>query len=214
MKSVLVTGGTKRLGAAIAGHLRHRGWKVLTSSHREDSGADFVADLSDPAAAARLYLKALQSEGELVAIVNNAALFVGDEETMREVNLESPKKLTMLLAGREGVKCSVVNVLDSEIMDGVPSSAEGVKRRYLETKRGLFDYTRKSACLFAGSLRVNAVAPGPVLAPEAVHEKALETLLDRRPDAEDVAEAVAYLLEAKSVTGVVLPVDGGGHLLA
>lgn len=213
MKSVLVTGGTKRIGAAISACLAERGWKVLTSSHRGDSGADFIADLSDPSAAAKLYLKALQSEGELAAIVNNAALFTGDAGKMREVNLESAKKLTMLLAGREGVKCALVNVLDSEVIGETLPAAEGEKKVYLETKRELFEYTRKSACLFADTLRVNAVAPGPVLAPEGVHEKACDTLLECRPTARDVAEAVAFLLEAKSTTGTVVPVDAGAHLL-
>ena len=115
-KSVLVTGGEKRIGAAIAAELRARGWRVLTSSHRGDAGADIVADLSQPSGAAELYLKALGLEPELSAIVNNAALFAGDESDLRMVNLESPKKLTMMLAGREDAKCAVVNVLDAEVL--------------------------------------------------------------------------------------------------
>ena len=67
--------------------------------------------------------------------------------------------------------------------------------------------------MFAATLRVNGVAPGPVLAPTEVHEKAGETLLDRRPTPEDVAAAVAYLLGAESVTGTIIPVDAGQHLL-
>ncbi len=215
MKSVLVTGGTTRIGEAISRVLREARWRVLTSSHRADAGADFVADLSDPSAAAKLYLAALRSGEGFSAIVNNAALFTGDEEAMRTVNFESPKKLTMLLAGREDCPgCSVVNVLDSEILAGTPPScATREKEVYLETKRDLLEYTRKSACLFAGTLRVNAVAPGPVLAPEGVHEKAAETLLARRPGPEDVARAVAYLLDAEAVTGAIVPVDSGAHLL-
>ena len=212
-KSVLVTGGTKRLGAAIAAELRTRGWRVLTSSHRTDSGADIVTDLSQPSGAAKLYLKALELEPELSAIVNNAALFTGTENDLKTVNLESAKKLTMMLAGREDAKCAVVNVLDAEVLRETPGRTEGMKGVYLETKRELLEYTRKSACLFAETLRVNAVAPGPVSAPEGVHEKAGEILLDRRPSAEDVASAVAFLLETPSVTGTVVPVDSGQHLL-
>lgn len=216
MKTVLVTGGTTRIGEAVSRVLREAGWNVVTSSHRPDSGADVVADLSDPSAAARLYLRCLGSGGEFRAIVNNAALFTGDEEAMRTVNLESPKKLTMLLAGREDCRtCCVVNILDSEILSS-PSGrcAEGAKKVYLETKRALLEYTKKSACLFAGSLRVNAVAPGPVLAPEGVREKAAETLLANRPTPDDVAYAVRYLLEAEAVTGAVIPVDSGASLIA
>lgn len=215
MKTVLVTGGTTRIGEAISRVLREAGWRVLTSSHRAGAGADFTADLSDPSAAAKLYLAALGADEGFSAIVNNAALFTGEEEAMRTVNLESPKKLTMLLAGREDCPgCCVVNVLDSEILSGTPPScATREKEVYLETKRDLLEYTKKSACLFAGTLRVNAVAPGPVLAPEGVHEKAAETLLDNRPSPADVAHAVRYLLEAEAVTGTVIPVDSGAHLL-
>lgn len=213
MKSVLVTGGTRRLGAAIAAELRKRGWRVLTSSHRADSGADIIADLSEASGAAKLYLKAQELAPDLAAVVNNAALFTGEDRAMRTVNLESAKKLTMMLAGREDAVCSVVNVLDAEVLGNGGPAAPGVKGVYLETKRELLEYTRKSACLFAQTLRVNAVAPGPVLAPEHVHEKAGETLLERRPSPEEVAAAVAFLLETESVTGAVLPVDSGQHLL-
>ena len=204
MKSVLVTGGTIRLGKAIADALRRRGWRVVTSSHRADAGADVVADLSEPLGAARLYAAACAAAGgTLDAIVNNAALFTGDDATLEAVNLEAPKKLTMMLAGREDAQGAIVNIVDLRPRDNA----------YGRTKAELVAYTRKSAALFAGSLRVNAVAPGPVLAPVGVHESAGETLLDRRPTPEDVADAVAYLLDAQSVTGVVLPVDSGQHLV-
>lgn len=202
--SVLVTGGTIRIGAAIAARLRAHGWRVITSSHRADSGADLVADLAEPLAAARLYAQAAAlAGGTLDAVVNNAALFAGDEATLTAVNLEAPRKLATMLAGREDGGGAVVNVVDLNVIDNA----------YGRTKRELTDFTRRGAALFAATLRMNAVAPGPVLAPTGVREKAGETLLDRRPTPDDVADAVAFLLEAKSVTGVVLPVDAGQHLL-
>ena len=54
-RTVLVTGGTTRIGKAIADALRAAGWRVITSSHRADSGADIVADLAEPLGAAKLY---------------------------------------------------------------------------------------------------------------------------------------------------------------
>jgi NAD(P)-dependent dehydrogenase (short-subunit alcohol dehydrogenase family) len=212
--TVLVTGGTHRIGKTIAETLRKAGWRVLTSSHREDSGADFICDFADPSASVKLYAAALAAAPEdFCAIVNNAALFTGDPAVLEAVNLTAPRKLTMLLAGREGVKCAIVNILDSEVLGTALPASEGEKKVYLETKRELLEYTRRSARLFAGTLRVNAVAPGPVLAPEGVHEKACDTLLERRPAARDVAEAVAFLLDAESTTGTVVPVDSGAHLL-
>lgn len=207
--TVLVTGGVKRLGKAVAEALRAAGWRVLVSSHRADAGADFVADLAAPSGPAKLYAAALAAAPDLCAIVNNAALFEGDDATLEAVNLVAPRKLTMLLAGREDGVSSVVNILDSRTLG--PAGAEDLP--YVRTKRALLADTRKFAALFAQTLRVNAVAPGPVLPPEGRHEPSGEMLLDRRPTPEDVAAAVVYLLSAESVTGVVLPVDAGQHLL-
>ena len=208
-RSVLVTGGLTRLGAAIADGLRGRGWRVIVSSHREGCGADVVADLSDPSGAARLYAAALALAPDLCAIVNNAALFRGDPAVLEAVNLTAPRKLTTLLAGREGIVGSVVNILDSRIL-APPAAAE---TPYEATKRALLAETRRCAALFAQTLRVNAVAPGPVLPPEGERVPAGDMLLDVRPAKEDVADAVAYLLDAKSVTGTVIPVDSGQHLI-
>ena len=216
MKSVLVTGGTVRLGKAIAERLRAEGWRVITSSHRADAGADIVADLAEPMGPARLYSAVLQMLGGTPpdALVNNAALFTGDAAAIEAVNLEAPKKLTMLMAGREIGVGAVINILDAGVGDSTrahDSSKAGLG--YFSSKCELAAFTRSSAATFAATLRVNAVAPGPILAPTEVHEKAGETLLERRPTADDVAAAVSYLLTAESVTGTIIPVDAGQHLL-
>ena len=209
-RTALVTGGTVRLGAAIAAGLRARGWRVITSSHREGAGADIVADLVAPSGPARLYAAALALAPDLCAIVNNAALFRGDPAALEAVNLVAPCKLTTLLAGREGIVGAVVNVLDSRTLAPQPAAGD---TPYEATKRALLAETRRCAALFAQTLRVNAVAPGPVLPPEGERVPAGDMLLDARPTKEDVADAVAYLLDAKSVTGVVIPVDSGQHLI-
>ena len=226
MKSVLVTGGTTRLGKAIADFLRSAGWRVLTTSHRADAAADILADFSTPLGPARAYAEALRLLGGNPpdALVNNAALFAGDAATLEAVNFTAPQKLTILMAGRETGRGSVVNILDSRILgwgqapqgDGERSPrtppAEGEQiSSYESAKLRLLEETRRFAQLFAATLRVNAVAPGPVLAPVGVHARAGETLVGR-PTPEDVARAVTYLLDAKSTTGAILPVDGGQHL--
>lgn len=210
MKTVLVTGGTTRLGRAIAEGLRAQGWRVLTTSHRAEAGADIVADFADAMGPVRAYATALRLlDGQPPdALVNNAALFVGASARLTAVNLAAPQKLTRLMAGRETGRGAVVNILDTRIL-GV--AREGLDA-YAATKAALLDDTRKAAALFAETLRVNAVAPGPVLPPTAVHEKAGETLIGR-PTADDVAACVAYLLTARATTGAVIPVDGGQHLL-
>ena len=213
MKSVLVTGGTVRLGKAIADRLRADGWRVITSSHRSDAGADIVADLSEPMGAAKLYAAALALLGGNPpdALVNNAGLFTGDAAAIRAVNFEAPKKLTMMMAGREtGVGC-VVNVLDAA--SGDDRRQTGAADGYRESKRELAAFTQAGAMMFAATLRVNGVAPGPVMAPAEVHEQAGEMLLAHRPTPEDVAAAVSFLLSAEATTGCVVPVDGGQGMM-
>ena len=227
MKSVLITGGTVRLGKAIAARLRAEGWRVITSSHRADAGADIVADLAEPMGAAKLYAAALKllDGNPPDALVNNAALFTGDDAALAAVNFEAPKKLTMLMAGRETGLGAVVNILDSGILGSLESMGSNAKdlkdsndsndpkRPYLSSKCELAAFTRSAAATFAATLRVNGVAPGPVLAPTEVHTKAGEILLDHRPTPDDVAAAVSYLLSAESTTGAVIPVDSGQHLI-
>ena len=211
MKSVLVTGGTIRLGAAIAARLEADGWRVITSSHRVDAGADIVQDLSEDLGAAKLFMRATELlDGKVPdALVNNAALFTGEAKTIRAVGLDAPRKLTMMMAGRETGLGAVVNILDATMAKATTNAA----KEYLEAKRELKAFTLSSAMMFAATLRVNAVAPGPILPPTEVHEPAGERLLARRPTSEDVAAAVAYLLAAESTTGTIIPVDGGSHLL-
>lgn len=209
MKTALVTGGTVRVGRAIAEGLRAAGWRVLVSSHRAEAGADVVADLSQPMGAARLYAAVLRLNGGLPPdlLVNNAALFAGEAALLDAVNRAAPQKLTMLMAGRESSRGCVVNVLDSCALQSAATPTP-----YVKSKSEMLAYTRKAALLFAETLNVNAVAPGPVVAPVGVHVKAGE-MLCARPTLADVAQAVVFLASMSSVTGCVLPVDGGQHLL-
>ena len=211
MKAALVTGGTVRLGKAIAECLRADGWRVITSSHRPDAGADILADLTAPGAAVRLYAEALRLNGGVPpdALVNNAALFRGEAAAIRAVGLDAPQKLTTLMAGREQGVGAVVNILDSRVL----APAAGAEDEYTRVKREGLEFTRRAAVMFAATLRVNAVAPGPVLAPVGVHERAGELLLSHRPSPADVAAAVGYLLAAAATTGAVIPVDGGQSLI-
>ena len=211
MRTVVVTGGTVRLGKVISDTLRERGWRVLTTSHRADSGADIICDLGVVGGAVECYSAALRLlDGEPPdALVNNAALYSGEEERVRLIGFESPKKLTTLMSTREDGVGSVVNILDA-LRDDPASSASSA---YREAKSALADLTKTHAAMFVNTLRVNSVSPGPLAAlnPTAVHEKAAECPLGR-PTAAAVADAVAFLLENAFVTGVDVAVDGGARL--
>ena len=197
--TVLVTGGARRLGKAIADALRACGWNVLVAS-RTAPDAAVAVDLSEPDAPSKLFAAAKAVAPDLCAIVNNAAVFSQKQDLppdelsrLRAVNVDAPHALTALLAANGGG--AVVNIIDCHAL--------GAARA---------DDTRRSACLFAQSLRVNAVAPGPVLPPDFCHERAGSTPLGRHPTPKEVADAVAYLLSAESTTGTVIPVDGGQSL--
>ena len=224
--TVLVTGGARRLGKAIADALRARGWNVIAASRTSPDPA-FAVDLAEPDGPARLFAAARAAAPDLCAIVNNAGLFSPDADLspdararLRAVNVDAPRALTDLLAAHGGG--AVVNILDCRALGrdkrGTPVSvAQGRGTSgdtpYLRTKRDLFAATRADALRLAGRMRVNAVAPGPVLPPEHCHERAGATPLGRHPASSEVADAVAYLLSAESTTGAVIPVDGGQSLL-
>jgi len=200
MKTVLVTGGTTRLGRVIAAELRARGWRVLTTSHRPEAGADLTLDFTRE--------WALPPGEPPDALVNNAALFTGTSAELRAVNLEAPKRLMAWMASRSAGTGAVVNILDCRVLR--PPS--GPETDYAVLKRALLDETRRAARVYASKLRVNAVAPGPVMVPAEVHEKAGPTPLGR-PSPEEVASAVAFLLEASTTSNCIVPVDGGQSLV-
>lgn len=199
MKTVLVTGGTTGIGLAISKLLREKGWKVLTTSHRPDSGADYIVDFSDK----EKFLKFANDlpVKEIDAIVNNAALLKGSKDDLAMINLKAPTFLTEVMAKyrEEG---RVVNLLDL---------AAG-KDDYGYTKLALMMQTINQAKSHA-HLRINGVAPGPISLPEGEHLKAPKRILKNKATAEEVAEAVEFLLNAKSITGHIIPVDGGASIL-
>ena len=166
-RSVLVTGGTKRLGAAISSALESRGWRVIRSSHRGDARADIVADLSAADGADTLFASALAILGGTPpdAIVNNAALFDGGAAEIESVNLASAVRLTELMAEAGGGRC-VVNILDCRVL----RPGFNPETAYESSKARLLEETMKAARRFSGRIRVNAVAPGPVMVPETVRE--------------------------------------------
>ena len=118
--TVLVTGGARRLGKAIADALRARGWNVVAAS-RTSPDAAFAVDLAEPDGPARLFAAATAAAPDLCAVVNNAGVFSHDAELapdeaarLRAVNVDAPRALTELLAARGGG--AVVNVLDCRVI--------------------------------------------------------------------------------------------------
>ena len=234
--SVLVTGGARRIGLAICEELSARGWNVL--SHSRDPENPLSSDFSRcDTAADRLFAAALEAAPDLCAIVNNAAVFSkaaelppDEAKALWAVNVAVPVRLAELLAAHLAARHAagaVVNLLDTRILGGCRDHRDHRDHRecreifgekgldpYSESKVALARATVEQARRLAPTLRVNGVAPGPVLPPTdpANREKGGDILLPRRPTPSDVASAVAFLLEADAVTGQMLAVDSGQSL--
>ena len=224
-KTALVTGGSRRIGAAICRELAARGAAVVV--HYRHSEAEAIAmnrvlkhgvfsvrcDLANPQEREWVFREAAEWMGRVDILVNNAALFARDLEIdaalIREVNVEAPLDLANRVAAQAGGGC-VIQMLDSRIA----RPEAGPFQAYAQTKRELAESVARLAREGAPRTRVNGVAPGPVLVPEGLREAAGELPLGRRPTTEDVARAVAFLAESESITGQILFVDGGQHLAA
>ena len=227
--SVLVTGGARRIGRAICEALAARGWRVL--AHSRDPRNPLCEDFTQPGAAERLFAAAVALAPDLCAVVNSAAVFSTAAElppveaaAMRAVNVTAPVRLAELLAAylvARRATGAVVHLLDTRILKD-PKDFKDLKdlkslapSPYAASKLALARATVAQARSLAPTLRVNGVAPGPVLPPvdAANSEKGGPILLLRRPAPSDVAAAVEFLLEAESVTGQILAVDSGQSLL-
>jgi NAD(P)-dependent dehydrogenase (short-subunit alcohol dehydrogenase family) len=236
----LVTGAGGRLGRVLALRLAERGHDVAVHFNGSSWGAEetaaairalgrqsvtLQADLLDAEACTALVPRAADAlGGPLTVLVNNASVFHRDglpsataEGFRRHVDVHglAPLLLTQAFAaqapGPDGLPL-VVNMVDAGILDPGPDFFT-----YTLSKSLLLTMTRTAALALAPGVRVNALAPGPTLpAPRQrpAHFEALraKTPLGHGSDPEDIAQALDYLLGAKAVTGVVLPVDGGQHL--
>ena len=233
----LVTGAARRLGAAIARRLHAAGYDIALhhraspdamvalvaglENARPRSTTVLVAELADDDAPAHLVGETLARFGRLDALVNNASAFfptpLGDAtpaqfDTLFASNARAPWFLAQAAApALRAAGGAIVNLGD--IHGEQPLRDHGP---YSMAKAALLMATRALALELAPEVRVNAVSPGAILWPE--HGKSddeKQALLAKVPlaragSAEDVAEAVRWLLQdARYTTGHVLRVDGG-----
>lgn len=231
--AALVTGGARRIGRALALEAARRGYDVAV--HHRDSAEDAEATAADIRALGRkavvvagdlarrpeqLVTQAADALGPVTLLVNNASVFLDDRlenltreswDTHMEANLRAPIALAQAFAaqGGEGL---IVNLIDQRVWRPNPQFFS-----YSLSKAALWWATRTMAQALAPRIRVNAIGPGPTL--PSIHQRsedfeaeAANVPLQRRATPDEIAAALRYLIDAPSVTGQMVAVDGGQHL--
>jgi len=238
-KVVLVTGGAKRVGAAICRRLHAAGAQIAIHYRSSDqealalqrdlddlrpkSAAVFQADLLDLHALPQLVHKVVKHFGQLDVLVNNASSFYAtpladiNESQWHDLlgtNLKAPLFLAQAAAAelrrRHGCIVNITDIHAERPMHG--------HLLYSVAKSGLVALTRGLAQEMAPHVRVNAVAPGVIVWPESAdwmdeeqrRKIVAHTLLKREGDPDDIAKTVAFLIQdAPYITGQIIAVDGG-----
>lgn len=236
-KTALITGAGKRIGRALAVALAQEGAQIVAHDRKAladetnrtceevvECGArswKLIADLEKPEEYENLISRALLAAGGLDMLINNASLFTPgglhdlsfpDLTKQIQVNAWAPFVLSREFSRRVS-RGKIVNLLDTRI-----TGHERTHAAYLLSKKMLAALTRMCALEFAPDITVNAVAPGAILppagkGPEHLEELAKKLPLKRHGGPQDVIDAVIYLLAGDFVTGQILYVDGGKHLL-
>ncbi len=238
-RTAVVTGGGVRVGRAICVALAQAGADVYIHYNSSADGAVATrneilaaggtaaigsADLSDPHSGITLIADAQAALGPVSILVNSASGFPTDSiatftlESLRKamsVGLESPVMLTKAMAEAlpPELDGAVVNITDARTATPYKEHLS-----YTLVKGGLDTFTRVAALDLAPTIRVNAVALGVILPPadktDAYATKlALELPLERVGGAQVVADAVVFLCRNDFITGEIVRVDGGGHLV-
>ena len=239
-KTALITGGAHRVGKAITMALAQAGANVVINYNTSSEAAEktlaearglgvealaIQANISDPQHVKRMVESAREKFGGVDILVNSASLWL--ETPFPTDNLDGWHQVAgvlingsfycsnavapMMLEKGEGVIVNIVDLSAWEPWRDFMAHSVG--------KAALLALSRQLALELAPAVRVNAVAPGPVLPPhdfdqEKITRTAQKTLLGRWGTAKDVAEAVLYFVKADYVTGEVIAVDGGqrfGH---
>ena len=236
--TVLITGAAKRIGRAIALDLAQHGWRVAVHFNTSgDAAARTVqeitsaggaavaieADLADLRAAQGLIGACLEQIGQPTCLINNASAFEHDEfasltgeswQDHIDINLRAPVFLAQTFAANLAppAEGTIINIVDQRVWKLTPNYFS-----YTISKAGLWAATQTMAQALAPRIRVNAIGPGPTLANTRQSEAAFvkqqqATPLGRGADLREIGAAVRFILDAPSMTGQMIALDGGQHL--
>jgi len=238
--AALITGASRRLGAAIAHRLHQDGFNICIHYHRseqaaeqladklnasrEDSATCLSADLSDPEAVQMLAQKVLEYWKGINVLINNASAFyprdVGsvtdnDWQQLMDSNVKGAFFLSQALAPElkkhQGCIVNMVDIHSERPLKHYPV--------YSMAKAALAMMTKSLAKELAPDIRVNGVSPGAILWPDhEVSEDAKQRIIEKIPlqtigEETDIAKTVSFLVnDAPYITGQIIAVDGGRSL--
>ena len=237
-RAALVTGAARRIGAALVRDLAASGWAVAVHYHGSEAAARALcaeivaaggravalrADLRDEAALARLVEEAAAELGPLGLLVNNASIFEFDDhescdrtswDAHLDTNLRAPFVLIQHFARALPAEARglVVNLLDTRLWNLSPGYLS-----YTLSKAGLWTLTYTLAQALAPRIRVNALGPGPTLPSQGQSDAEFAARQAGLPLGEgaglaEICAALRFLIDAPSVTGQMIGLDGGDHL--
>ena len=238
-RKALVTGASRRLGRAMTLALAQAGADVIVHHRSDASGAETTAadvresgvraevmqaDLGEASACTALVDASREALGGLDLLVNNAAIFERtplevlkpeDFDLHMRVNAASVHALS-LHAGRHMLASGGGDIVNIACVAAWRPYKAYVP--YSASKAAVMNLTQGFAKLFAPTVRVNAIAPGPILPPAGADEAqaaaaAESTLLKRYGHPDDIAAALLFFLRASYVTGFTLAVDGGRSIV-
>ncbi len=237
--AVIITGGAKRVGAAMAIYFAHKNFDIALHYNNSKNEAlalqkkiqkigvnceIFSQDLSDSKGIAPLIDVIHKKMPHCNTLINNASIFERcefletDEELFdREfaINFKAPFFLTQAFAKKFGNNsgASVINIIDTDIVQNQISHFA-----YLLSKKTLADFTKMAARALGANIRVNGVCPGSMLPSaenyEGYDEKIKQLVpLKSQPSLDELSEAVFWLTQQHSITGQIINVDSGKHVL-
>ena len=237
-KNLLITGAATRVGKAIALHFAERGCNIALHYFRSTAKAKKLkkiieqnlvkvvlikADLKNPKQTEKVIPTARKKLGTIDCLVNNAALFEKDDianfttkswNDHLNINLLAPAILTKQFAKQASKKTvsNIINIIDQRIFNLTPFFMS-----YTISKSGLQTLTKTMAMRLGPNIKVNAIAPGPTIKSKRQTDKHFRnqvrsTLLKKSVKAEDICDAVEFLISNNSITGQIIAVDSGQNL--
>ena len=234
--AALVTGASQRIGKSIALALAAKGYDIaLHYNHSKAKALQtakeiqkhkvqcelFQANLSDATHVTQLIPQVTKTFPKLTVLVNNASIFekdqlhtgnINDLDKHMTTNFQAPYQLSIDFA-KKCKKGHIINILDTHIVQNTTHHLT-----YLLSKKALAELTQIAAIELAPHIRVNGIAPGLILPPPGEKRAYLDRLAKRIPlkkkgNVNDVTKTVAFLMENPYITGQIIFVDGGEHLV-